>query len=109
MSNRTIESLFEASMADDWDRLSMGAEVDYFGSHNIKNQENMNIIFGLYIGMIRLKENTRKGVKEDKNKFHKACVDNKLDDLIDDFYKNRQSGYYILYKQKNIKVKNSFG
>ena len=71
--------------------------VDYFGTHNNSNDENMFIIFGIYQWLIKIR-----GIKE--NILHKCYLTNRLDELIHKMYKHKSSGYYEMFKKNNIKI-----
>ena len=94
---RTIDVFDQKCIRLDILPSQMSILADYFGLHNARNDEHVKIIFGLYIGLIKLLE-----VPLDE--IHEACLNNSLDALIHDKYKNRPSGYYKLFCSKNIKI-----
>lgn len=101
MCSRTVNELWDYVIRDEFPS-SMPVYADYFVS--LYTQTNgddtsnyLTTILGLYRGMIY-----RGWVTKDE--LHTACIENKLDDLIDTKYKDRESGYYKLYKQKGYKI-----
>lgn len=69
---------------------------DYFGRHNIKDDNIISIIFGVYKGLYM------KGITY--NLLYKCFIRNKLDDLIHKKYKYRKSGYYNDFVKRNIVI-----
>ena len=67
---------------------------DFFGFHII---ENMDIIFGIYQGLIK-----HKGITS--NELNKAFKNQKLNQLIHAKYKNKKSKYYNEFCENNINV-----
>ncbi len=75
--------------------LPLPVIADCFGLDNI---DNLDIILGLYQGMIKIK-----GM--DKSTVEKAYKTNQLDKLIHDSYKiYGTSGYYKIFCDKNIDI-----
>ncbi len=90
---KTIDDLVKCCMLDIIPPLPVIA--DYFGLGNI---DNLDIILGLYQGMIKIK-----GM--DKSTVEKAYKNNELDKLIHDSYKTYgTSGYYKMFCDKNIEI-----
>ena len=71
--------------------------VDYFGYHNIFDKEKVEIIFGVYQGLVNFK-----GVQW--KLLHACFIKNKLDELIHAKYKYRQSGYYKDFVNKRLVI-----
>jgi hypothetical protein len=93
---KTIDMLVDSCMADEFPPLPVLA--DYFGLENESNNEYINIILGLYQGMIKIK-----GIN--KNVIEKAFQNNQLDDLVHNAHSiYGPSGYYRLFCDKNIKI-----
>ncbi len=90
---KTIDDLIKCCMLDIMPPLPVIA--DYFGLDNI---DNVDIILGLYQGMIKIK-----GM--DKSTVEKAYKTNQLDKLIHDSYKiYGTSGYYKMFCDKKIEI-----
>ena len=88
---KTIDDLFKYCMQDKMPTMPVIA--DYFGLDNVAH---LNIILGLYQGMIKIK-----GM--DKAIIEKAYKKNELDKLIHDSYEiYGTSGYYKMFCDKNI-------
>lgn len=66
---------------------------DYF--FNIESDEHQNVAYGVLKGLFLM------GIP--KTLIHNCFLTNRLDELVDKKYKNRESKYYELFKQKNIK------
>ena len=97
---KTIDLLEKACTLDVIPPLPVLA--DYFGLENMKNEDNLCTILGLYQGLIKYNN-------MDKQIIEKAFQDNKLDNLIHDSYteysrNGRNSGYYKIFCEKNIKI-----
>ena len=69
--------------------------ADYFG--DVSNPEDITIIFGVYQGLLNKKS---VDVKLLNNCFHS----NRLDELVHTRYKIEQTGYYNMFKERNIKL-----
>lgn len=74
--------------------------ADYFGFENLMSKENIIIIFGLYIGLIRNNLVT-------SNELHINCKNNTLHNLITEKYdklcqENRTSKYYTEFCERSI-------
>ena len=94
---RTIDVFYRECIAKDILPGNISILADYIGLHNAGNDEHVQIIFGLYVGLIMYLE-----VPLDE--IHEACLNNGLDALFHEKYKNRSSGYYKLFCSKNIKI-----
>ena len=71
---------------------------DYFG---INDESSVNIIYGIYEGLIKYK-----GVS---NKLLKNCyMTNRLDELIHAKYTHHKSRYYVEFCNKHIKIGNTY-
>ncbi len=70
---------------------------DYFGRDNLKNEENINWIWGVYEWLVK-----NKGVSADD--LHDALISDKLNELIHKKYKNQKSFYYNKFCELNLKV-----
>lgn len=99
---RTAESLIEACFLDDLNELTDGAMCDYFGKDKAFSNMNMQnnsfteyhiILFGTYQFLI--KKNM-----VSSNELHQACLNNKLNELIHDKYKNCDNEYYYTQFKK---------
>ena len=91
---KTLDDLVECCMLDIFPPFPVIA--DYFGIDNASNNEHLNIILGLYQGMIKIK-----GMNKDT--VENAYKKNKLDKLIHDSYRvYGSSGYYRIFCEKNI-------
>lgn len=74
--------------------------ADYFGFDNLMSKENLSIIFGLYVGLIRNNLVT-------SNELHINCKNNTLHNLITEKYdklcqENRTSKYYTEFCERSI-------
>jgi hypothetical protein len=71
--------------------------ADYFGFDNLMSEQNLSIIFGLYIGLIKYELVT-------SNELHFACKNNTLHNLITEKYDkiNRTSKYYTDFCERGI-------
>lgn len=103
---RTIDILFDYNC-----KITFGVHHDYIGIHNnddIQENEdeenktisNYNIILGLYRGL------QHKGISKDL--IHNCFQTNRLDKLMHNKYTFNTSGYYEMFKEKNIKIGNTF-
>ena len=90
--SKTIDLLVDSCMSD---LFPPGPVIaDYFGIDNASNNEHLNIILGLYQGMIKIK-----GMNKDT--VENAYKKNKLDKLIHDSYRvYGSSGYYRTFCEK---------
>ena len=68
---------------------------DYFNSKF--TDEEIGIVFGIYQGLVKYR-----GV--DEQLLHKWFMANRLDELIHKKYNYKSSGYYELFKQKNLQI-----
>ena len=90
---KTIDDLLNCCLLDIIPPLPVVS--DFFGLHNV---EHLNIILGIYQGMLKIK-----GM--DKSIVEKAFKKNQLDKLIHDSYKVYGiSGYYRMFCEKDIKI-----
>ena len=69
--------------------------ADYFG--DVSNPEDITIIFGVYQGLLNKKS---VDVKLLNNCFHS----NRLDELVHARFKTQPTGYYKMFKERNIKL-----
>jgi len=74
---------------------------DFFGKTNIENDDNINIIFGIYIDLIK-----SKGISV--NLLNKCFLSNRLDELIHKKFTYHTSGYYDLFKKNNLVIGKTF-
>ena len=96
----TIDTLFNAVLKDDVE-LTNGTINDYFGYSNICNPANLQIIYGIYSGLIKTKGVT-------KAMFENCFFTNRLDELIHTKSKYHKSGYYMQFCSNNITIGKTF-
>jgi hypothetical protein len=94
----TIEDVYKACESNELDDLSFPSFVDYFGIHNldkpaIEGISREQIILGLYQGLMF---HEHYGVTKDM--LHEQLLNYNLDKFIHDKFKDRQTGYYKLFK-----------
>lgn len=89
---KTIDSLFNACFNDDINSITNGVIYDYFGIHN---NNYITIIFGLYVGLIKIKQISKELIEN-------CFYTNRLDELIHKKYKNWKSQYYNIFCNNNI-------
>lgn len=81
--------------------------ADYFGFTNIRSEENLTIIFGLYAGLIKHELVT-------SEELHTHCRRNTLDTFIRETYdrlsqESRKSGYYTEFCDKGVRIRRKVG
>ena len=100
---KTIDSLVNDCNMDTLP--SMPVIADYYGLQNF-NEDNIPVILGIYQKMLKPQPF---GFGIDKNDIEKAFLENKLDELIHEVYKqNGITGYYKIFCERNIKVNNEY-
>lgn len=99
MVRTTANSLMEAIANDCSIMLTPGVICDY-GFQNVRTEEEFQNLFGLYQGLYLRNINVKK--------LHNACINGKLAEFIDEFYKNESSEYYDWFKQNKSIVKNAY-
>lgn len=81
--------------------ISLSVLHDYFGIDNLNNSDNINIIYGIYAGLIKYKS-------VNKELFENCFITNRLDELIHVKYTFRKSSYYDMFCEKRIKIGNTY-
>lgn len=76
--------------------ISSAVKHDLFGLKNCEDEYILLIIIGVYRGMYLLNIS--------HEEIHKCFLENKLDELIHNSYKNRHSDYYDDFCKYNIKI-----
>ena len=92
--------LVRASFDDTIPVDNVSVLVDYFNVENCENDENLNIIFRVYQGLIKFK-----GINEDL--LHKCFLQKRLDELIHKKNKYSPTGYYEQFVKKHIVIGNT--
>ena len=79
------------------DKCNMATFLDFYGIENINNNENMNIITGIYSDIIKFY------AKDSILLLYKLFLFNKLDEFINKWY-SRESGYFNEFIRNKIKI-----
>lgn len=75
MSKKTIDLLFDNIINDTIQDLHPAVICDYFGFKNIKYDDNIDIIYSIYNGLIKIKGISKKLIEN-------CFFTNRLDELI---------------------------
>lgn len=93
---KTIDALFKAIQTDDGE-ISRGVINDFFGYKNITDPNNLQLIFEVYVDMIKTK-----GVS--KALVENCFVTNRLDELIHTKSTHMPSHAYVQFCAKNLTI-----
>lgn len=78
------------------ENISTTVLIDYYGLNNINNDNNFNIIMGVYSDTIRFFG------KDGIHLLHKCYLTNRLDEFINKWYSYKKSGYYKSFENNKI-------
>ena len=101
MSKKTIDLLFDNIINDTIQDLHPAVICDYFGFKNIKYDDNIDIIYSIYNGLIKIKGISKKLIEN-------CFFTNRLDELIHKKHIHHKSKYYQMFCDKKIQIGKTF-
>jgi hypothetical protein len=99
--SKTIDLLFDNIFNDTIHDLHPCIICDYFGFENIKYDDNIDIIYGIYEGLIKIKGISKKLIEN-------CFFTNRLDELIHKKHIHHKSKYYQIFCDKQIQIGKTF-